>query len=336
MAADINDLIDQWEPALQRAFLDSIYKIRDQAQIDQIVRMLERGDVDGAVRAVGLDPTQFRPFDKAITAAFEAGGEATAAIVPALIDGRGFRLSFQFSIRNPAAEDWLKSYSSGLVTEMINDQRDAIRGYLADGLAQGANPKSTALDLVGRVSRTSGRREGGIIGLTSSQEQWVRNYRDELLSDDPTAALERALRDKRFDKRVRRAAARGEKLSAGDVEPMVTAYKNRALRYRAETIGRKETITSLHTAQDQAMQQAAAVGNIDQRDVSYIWHTAHDDRVRETHRPMDRQVRQMGTPFTTGAGVHLMYPGDPSGPAAEVINCRCWREPKINFLRGIK
>jgi hypothetical protein len=43
----------------------------------------------------------------------------------------------------------------------------------------------------------------------------------------------------------------------------------------------------------------------------------------------------MGVPFTTGAGVHLLYPGDPAGPAAEVINCRCFREPKINFLKGI-
>jgi hypothetical protein len=30
----------------------------------------------------------------------------------------------------------------------------------------------------------------------------------------------------------------------------------------------------------------------------------------------------MDEPFTVG-GASLMYPGDPAGPAEEVINCRC-------------
>ena len=45
--ATLDDLINAWEPRLQKAFLDSIYQIRDQAQLDQMIRMLEAGDVDG-------------------------------------------------------------------------------------------------------------------------------------------------------------------------------------------------------------------------------------------------------------------------------------------------
>jgi hypothetical protein len=331
--ATIEDLINTWEPQMQRAFLDAIYRVRDQADVNQIIRMLENGDISGAVQAVGLDPVQFRPLDKTITAAFEAGGDLTAGVVPAAVSPDGFRTVFQFSIRNPIAESWLKNYSSNLVTEIITDQKVAIRNFLTDGLAQGANPKDTALDLVGRLS--GGVRQGGIIGLTSSQEQWVRNYRDELMGDSPADALARTLRDKRFDKTVQRYADSGEPIPQDLIDKMVTNYKNRALRYRGETIARKETITSLHTAQEQAMNQAIAAGNINKEDVSYIWHTAHDSRVRATHRPMDGQKRALGVPFTTGAGVHLRYPGDPSGPAAEVINCRCFREPRINFLRGL-
>jgi hypothetical protein len=59
-----DQLISEWEPRLQRAFLDSIYNLRDTAHLDQIVRMLENGDVDGALRAVGIDAASFRPFDK--------------------------------------------------------------------------------------------------------------------------------------------------------------------------------------------------------------------------------------------------------------------------------
>jgi hypothetical protein len=64
------------------------------------------------------------------------------------------------------------------ITEIVADQKTAVRNFLEAGLAEGANPRTTALDLVGRISGASGKREGGVIGLTSSQEGWVRNYRD--------------------------------------------------------------------------------------------------------------------------------------------------------------
>lgn len=329
-------LISDFEPRLQRAFLDSIFNLRDTAHIDQIIRMLENGDVDGALRAVGIDPVAFRPFDKSLTAAFEAGGEVTAAAVPAIRDAEGFRSVFQFSIRNPEAEMWLRNYSGNLISEIVTDQKTAVRNFLEAGLSEGANPRTTALDLVGRVSRATGQREGGVIGLTSSQEAWVRNYAAELSSDNPAAALERLLRDKRFDKSVMKAANSGEPIPQDLIDKMVASYKTRALRYRAETIARKETITALHTAQEQSMQQAISKGAVSADTVTYVWHTAHDSRVRDTHRTMDRQVRKQGQMFVTGGGAHLLYPGDPSGPAAEVINCRCYREPKIDFLAGIK
>jgi hypothetical protein len=329
-------LIDQWEPRLQRAFLDSIYNLRDAAHIDQIIRMLENGDVDGALRAVGIDPVAFRPFDKSLTAAYEAGGEATAALVPVVKDADGFRSVFQFSVRNPEAESWIRDYSGNLIREIVDDQRTAVRNFLAAGLAEGSNPRTTALDLVGRLNKATGNREGGVIGLTSSQEEWVRNYAAELASDDPSQALTRELRDKRFDRVVARAASEGRPLTQAEIDPMVRAYKTRALRLRGETIARKETITALHSAQEQAMQQAVSNGNVDKTAVTYIWRTAHDSRVRETHQPMDGQVRRMGQPFITGSGARLRFPGDPEGPAAEVINCRCYREPKIDLLAGIK
>jgi hypothetical protein len=298
--------------------------------------MLENGDVDGALRAVGIDPVSFRPFDKSLSDAFEAGGNATARIVPAIADAQGFRTVFQFAVRNPEAEMWLKNYSGNLITDIATDQKTAVRNFLEAGLAEGANPRTTALDLVGRLSRATGRREGGVIGLTASQEQWVRNYAAELASDNPLAALERTLRDKRFDRAVMKAANSGQPLDQSMIDKMVTNYKNRALKYRADTIARKETITALHTAQEMSMQQAIGKGAVAANTVTYIWRTAHDNRVRDSHRPMDGQVRPQGQMFVTGGGAHLLYPGDPSGPAAEVINCRCFREPKIDFLAGIK
>lgn len=333
-ANNFEQLIGEWETRLQRAFLAAVYLIRDQAQIDNIAKMLDRGDVDGALRAVGLDPSQFRAFDSALAQAYEAGGTATVAGLPILRAADGLRLRFQFNIRNPQAEGWLTTYSGNLIRDIFDDQKQMIRDVLARGMKAGANPKSVALDLVGRIG-PNGHRQGGLIGLTQSQEQWVQNYADELASNNPAASLTRVLRDKRFDKTVRKYAEMGQPVPAPLRATMEASYRNRALRLRAETIARKESITALHAAQDEAMRQAVAKG-LDSTTVTYVWRTAHDKRVRDTHKTMDGQVRPYGEDFVTGAGVALAYPGDPSGPAAEVLNCRCFREPRVDFLAGIK
>jgi Phage Mu protein F like protein len=326
----LDKLIDTWDPILRKAFLDAIRKVTGQAQIEQITRMIEAGNVDAAMRAIGLDPINFRSFDQALTQAFEAGGNATASGFPLLGAPGGLRVVFQFNIRNPAAEAWIGNYSSTLITEIIDDQRNMARSFLEKGLAAGNNPRTTALDLVGRID-AAGNRSGGFIGLTSSQSQWVQNYADALASDSPTDALAYTLRDKRFDGMVKRAAANDDLLTADQIDNMTTAYRNRALRYRAEAIARTESITALHEAQQQAMEQAVESGAVAQENVSFVWRATQDNRTRDSHVAMDGQEVKMGEMFISGLGNELEYPGDPNGPPEDVVNCRCWRESSIDF-----
>lgn len=49
------------------------------------------------------------------------------------------------------------------------------------------------------------------------------------------------------------------------------------------------------------------------------WVAASDARTRDSHERMDGETVGMDDAFSNG----LMYPGDPSGRADEVINCRC-------------
>ncbi len=45
---------------------------------------------------------------------------------------------------------------------------------------------------------------------------------------------------------------------------------------------------------------------------------------RANHITMDKSETPLGTPFNMAvSGAKMYYPGDPSGPAYEVINCRC-------------
>ena len=49
------------------------------------------------------------------------------------------------------------------------------------------------------------------------------------------------------------------------------------------------------------------------------WMATLDNRTRHSHRMIDGEIIQVGAMFSNGC----RFPGDPSGPAAEVFNCRC-------------
>lgn len=57
-----------------------------------------------------------------------------------------------------------------------------------------------------------------------------------------------------------------------------------------------------------------------------MWRTMDDADVREIHRGVDGQLRQIGGLFDLG-GVRMPYPGAPVGPAEYWIECRCVAQP---------
>ena len=55
------------------------------------------------------------------------------------------------------------------------------------------------------------------------------------------------------------------------------------------------------------------------------WLSSRDEHVRDSHRAAESKYAD-GIPidsFFVVGGENLMYPGDPDGSAAEIINCRC-------------
>jgi uncharacterized protein with gpF-like domain len=52
------------------------------------------------------------------------------------------------------------------------------------------------------------------------------------------------------------------------------------------------------------------------------WIASGGERTRENHLLASGQTVSIDEPFVVG-GDYLMQPGDPSGSAEEIINCRC-------------
>lgn len=331
-------LISGFEPLIRKAFEDAVEDIKTRAEIGRIVERLERRDIEGAMRALHLDPAVFRPLDTAIVNAYNGGGVATTGRLPLIRQPGGGQVIIRFDTRNVRAENWLRDHSSRLISNIVDDQRNAIRTALVQGMEAGRNPRSTALDIVGRLNRATGRREGGVIGLTAQQERFAASYLDDLLSGDPArlrATLERARRDKRFDRTVLKAINEQRPVGAEIAGRMVGRYRDRMLQLRGETIARTETMAALNESQMEAMRQAVD-GGVDATTIVKVWRSSSDDRVRDSHRAMHGQEVSLNGKFTSPSGAMLAYPGDPEAGASEIINCRCWMETKIDFLAGLK
>lgn len=84
---------------------------------------------------------------------------------------------------------------------------------------------------------------------------------------------------------------------------------------RAKTIARTEGHRIQQTSSRDAQYAAKKKGC----DVVKQWDAALDGRTRDSHRMVDGEIKELDEEFSNG----LMFPGDPSGGAAEVVNCRC-------------
>lgn len=326
-------LLDKYEPLIRDAFLSAIDEIKNQVVLKRLVERLERGDIAGAIDVLQIEAEAFGRLELAIGDAYNAGGIDMAGSM-VLRDPNGSRIAFRFGVRNPEAEAWLRDHGAQLVTRIVDDQREAIRAALTEGLAQGNNPRTTALDIVGRVNRATGSCTGGIIGLTTPQERFVASARQELLSGDLAALrhyLTRERRDKRFDALVRKAITEGRALDKAAVDRIVGRYADRLLALRGEMLSRTETMMALGKSRDDAMRQAILSGKVDVAFVAKRWRSAGDNRVRHTHRALNNDEVGFYQSFQSPSGATLRFPGDPYAPISETSGCRCTLEYRIDY-----
>jgi hypothetical protein len=89
---------------------------------------------------------------------------------------------------------------------------------------------------------------------------------------------------------------------------------------RATVAARTEAIGALNAGRTEAFKAIAEA----EPDVQFekMWLATDDARTRKTHDAADGQRVPLDSTFIVG-GFELEFPGDPSGPPQEVIQCRC-------------
>lgn len=308
------DIADRAAPGTRQAFLDALARVRDTAQQADLDDAIARGDVNAAMRALGLDndaPGLRSALDTnlivPLETAFTAAGTAT---VPKTL---GATMAMRFDLRNPNTNTFLRTYNFNLIRDISDQTREGIRQVIQDAFAMGGHPYEQA-----RLIRDS-------IGLTANQASAVDNFRNLLVTGDRGAML-RALRDKRFDPTLDRAlgAAADKTLTPEQIDRMVSRYRERYIALRATTIARTETLRASNAAMHMAWGQAADKGLLDRTTLRRFWLVTPDDRLCEYCEAvpeMNPNGVALDGYFDTDLG-SVMYP--PLHP-----NCRC-----ITFIGG--
>lgn len=312
------ELLDRMTPEVRRAFEEAIERISNSADLAEIIRRLDSGDIEGVLGVLNLSPAYFSGVRDAAERAFLAGGQFQAGLFASLSQ-------VPFDRRHWAAEAWAKENGSRLVAEISEATRDGVREYIEQGLRAGRGTNTVARDIVGRVNRTTGKREGGIVGLTRKQADYAVNARAELESLDPTY-FQRAARDRRFDRMVRKAIKEGKPLAKADVDRIVQRYTDGLKIRRGDVIARTETHSALNAGRYEAMRQTAEGAGMDVSQMTVKWQAARDNRTRDSHAALRGKTVAYGEPFTSPlTGAKMKFPGDRSlgASASETIHCRC-------------
>lgn len=123
-------------------------------------------------------------------------------------------------------------------------------------------------------------------------------------------------------------------IQAGDDIPTVTQRIDELLTVtgserwlnRARTVARTETMG----ATNGGAYRSAVLDAEERGDPApfKLWLSTEDTRTRPTHVAADQQRTLLSEPFRVGTSA-LLFPGDPRGTAAEVINCRCTMLPIV-------
>lgn len=278
--------------------------------------------------------------------------------IPPLAGPGGGSVRFRFDMTNPRAEARIRTEAATRVAGYVDGQIETARRVIADGFARGEGPQTIATDIAGRINPISGRREGGIVGLSDPQVGYVDSMRRRLLSSDPDEMIKvlgrfdkdgkwipetgQTLRDRRYDAQIKRAirdvaAGKPDPLTGDKIDEMTAKYSDRLLKRRAEDIARTETASGVEMARAEATKQALDKAGLPDAAVTKTWiHQGGPRHARDWHISMNGQtVKGIDGVFFLPDGSVMLYPHDPDGGVKNNANCRCRGDQAIDWGYGL-
>jgi hypothetical protein len=282
---------------VSKAWLESVQAVRDMATLEQLATALMNNDVYAIQRIYSPDAVQLQltGFKDALTNVYTVNGVKLASQVP--------QAGIYFNQVNPRLVDIVNTWTNNLITNETQATIQRIGQEIGKATLQGKNP------LVGA------RKIRDSIGLTPQQVKAVQNYERALRGMGNPKSY--TLRDKRLDTK--------KLLTEEMIEKRVERYRQKQLKYRAETIARTEALRMTNMANQHLYENAIQEGTIQEDTYRRYWVSTRDNRTRDAHRTlpsMNKEGRAINEPFRSSLGL-IMYPHDPNASPKNTIGCRC-------------
>lgn len=293
------EIVRQLEPALGYTWYKTIAALKGKIDVEALQSIIESGNTQQIADLLTQDPDVMAAMKFSLSQAILNAAIASSGVMsPAAL------VFLRQDSANPEAVRVMEEQSARLVQQVNQGIRELIAQVGSNGLQSGIGPAEMA------------RQIRDNIGLTASQYQAVANYRREL-ETGKSGALNRALRDARFDRTVQAAIDGGKTLPADVVDKLVGRYRERYIIYRSEVIARNEALTALAQGRRLSWLNAIQQGVVSAKELRKFPHTARDERVC----PICAPVPSMNP---NGVGIDDDYE-TPDGPDQIPfhIQCRC-------------
>ncbi|WP_422073892.1 phage minor head protein [Tranquillimonas rosea] len=325
--------LEQVSPQLRQAFEEAVQNARNAIVARVLEEAIARGDIQFATDILSRQEYFKAPLDQSIVEIFNAGGAYQASLVPKRRTNTAPMMQARFDVLNDRGINTARRLAGDLITEITEDTRTTIRETITAGLEANRPYRSIRRDLIG--TRQGNQMRGGALGLHSRQAQAVRAARQELESGNYGAYLARSgeVRDKRFDKMIRRAREEGRSLSADDVDKITARYADGMLRHRARMIVRTEGHKAMQAGRSEATQQMIDDGRIRPELITKRWVATVGKHTRDHHLALNGTTVGWNEKFISPkTGFAMDRPHDPDAPPVDTVGCRCVLITEIDFL----
>lgn len=279
--------MNRWEIEVQKSLLDS-----EEAAIKELEKQYAKAlkDVDEKVKLFQAD---IDILDQALSQ--DGLDDATMALLQSQKRSKIYQQNYQKALQGQV---------SGILDKMHGDNYATIDKYLNGCYETG---------YVGTMYSIAG--QGVPLVIPVDQAAAVKAVlTDSKVSNGLYNAL--GVNVKKLKKTITQEISRGiaSSLPYSDIARNISSVSKAPLS-RAKTIARTEG----HRIQQTSARDAQYAAKKKGADVVKQWDAALDGRTRPSHARVDGEIRELDEKFSNG----LMFPGDPSGGAAEVVNCRC-------------
>lgn len=227
--------------------------------------------------------------------------------------------------------DLIAKWKRGFVQELMRQQQ-LIENIAKDLAEVGPRAEQQIRDTLREVYSINREYTTEVInsakGVSVSFAQYDKRQIDILMTQNESPFSKIAYRNLGNDLRIRRRL-QNEMAIATLLGEDTNKLRKRIqkvtgqMAWQALRVARTERTRVQSQARVQAMEEAAAMGI----QIEYEWSCIMIGS-RDTHKELNGKRKPMGEAFETENG-KLRYPGDPSAPAEEVINCRCVLIPHL-------